>query len=64
MGDGTEKSDPLEVAELIEAMLATLPEADVLDRLIRARLEGYALGLRHGVAGKVDPTIVQREPFV
>ena len=41
----------LEQARLIERTLATLPEdsASLLDVRLRARLEGYAAGVRAGI---------------
>ncbi|WP_146007722.1 hypothetical protein [Brachybacterium sp. UMB0905] len=59
-----DQADPLEVAEQITAVLEALePTDDMGDRLLRARLEGYAAGVRDGVAGVVSHhPYTKREP--
>lgn len=50
-------ADPLEVADLIDRLLAAIPadDADPVDRPTRSRLEGYAAGLRAGAGGIPSP---------
>lgn len=49
--------DPLEVADQIDRTLTAVPEdgADLKDQFTRARLAGYAEGLRDGVNGIPRP---------
>ncbi|MGO1226691.1 MAG: hypothetical protein ACTMH5_07645 [Brachybacterium sp.] len=49
--------DPLEVADQIDRMMTAVPEdgEDEVDRMTRARLTGYAQGLRDGVDGIPSP---------
>lgn len=46
-------ADPIEVADMIGRLLDSVPadDGDPVDRATRARLAGYAAGLRDGVAG-------------
>lgn len=45
-----EKPDAAELADAVDRLLAAVPEdeASMADRMIRARLESYAVGLRDG----------------
>lgn len=45
-----EQPDPAALATAIDRLLATVPEGEssTADRMLRARLEGYAFGLRDG----------------
>ena len=47
-----EQPDPVQLAEAVERLLAAVPEdaSSTADRMIRARLEGYAAGLRDATA--------------